>query len=80
MSDPKPLEELLQARRDLTGQEIGYTDEESREMARRLRALDERHQAHLPLGTQVQPAPFCKACGVNWPCPDRQILDGKSDI
>jgi hypothetical protein len=46
-----------------------WTEEKADEMARRLKALSERHQKH-PSGERCW-------CGHSLPCPDAEILEGK---
>jgi hypothetical protein len=49
----------------------------SREIARRLRALGERHYPCLPsFQGATRLSQRCK-CGELWPCPDWEVLNGK---
>lgn len=51
------------------------------EMARRLKALSERHQpvAGVVAGTYTPAGLICKTCRVHWPCPDAEILAVRHD-
>ena len=68
-SEPLPLKELLEnfmgPRKE---HHTGYTGE----MARRLKALGERHRED-----SVGPHGLECFCGRLWPCPDAEILEGQ---
>ncbi len=69
----KTLKELLQ---DWHVWEEGDSGTDTSEIVRRLRLLDERHQKKVTIDGEE----FCAGHRwlTEWPCPDRNILDGGS--